>query len=109
IKNRHPKKIWAQTVTQLRQFYPHKSVRYYCSLFGRSRQGWYEQSKQLEQQHMADAIVLKLVKEIRQDLPMAGVSKMHFMMQEKLCAHGIKMCRDALYQLLRKHGYLIGY
>lgn len=58
---------------------------------------------------MANAIVLKLVKEIREDLPMAGVPKLHFMMQDKLHAHGIKMGRDALYQLLGEHGYLIRY
>jgi transposase InsO family protein len=84
-------------------------VRYYCSLFGRSRQGWYEQTKREEQGHMADALVLKLVQEIRQDLPRAGVPKLHFMLREKLAAHGIKMGRDALYQLLGEHGYLLRY
>lgn len=58
---------------------------------------------------MADAIVLKLVQEIRQDLPRAGVPKLHFMLKEKLEAHGIKMGRDALYQLLGEHGYLLRY
>jgi transposase InsO family protein len=84
-------------------------VRYYCSLFGRSRQGWYEQTKREEEQHMADAIVLKLVHEIRKDLPRAGVPKLHFMLQEKLAEHRIKMGRDALYQLLGEHGYLLRY
>lgn len=58
---------------------------------------------------MADAIVLKLVREIRQDLPRAGVPKLHFMLGDKLRAHGIKMGRDALYELLGEHGYLIRY
>lgn len=58
---------------------------------------------------MAVAIVLKLVKEIRGDLPRAGVPKLHFMLKEKLRSHGIKMGRDALYELLGEHGYLIRY
>jgi len=58
---------------------------------------------------MATAIVLKLVQEIRADLPRAGVPKLYFMLQEKLAAHGIKMGRDALYQLLGEHGYLLRY
>lgn len=58
---------------------------------------------------MAAAMVLKLVREIRQDLPMAGVPKLHFMLKDKLRAHGIKMGRDALYELLGEHGYLIRY
>ena len=58
---------------------------------------------------MAHAIVLKLVKEIRHDLPRAGVPKLHFMLQEKLQQHDIKMGRDSLYQLLGEHGYLLRY
>ena len=58
---------------------------------------------------MAAAIVLKLVKEIREDLPRAGVPKLHFLLQEKLAVHDIKMGRDALYQLLGEHGYLLRY
>lgn len=84
-------------------------MRYYCSLFGHSRQGWYEQINREEEQHMADTIVLKLVREIRQDLPRVGVPKLQFMLGDKLCAHGIKIGRDALYQLLGEHGYLIRY
>ena len=58
---------------------------------------------------MADAIVLKLVGEIRQELPRAGVPKLQVMLKEKLSQHGIKMGRDALYELLGNHGYLIRY
>ena len=58
---------------------------------------------------MADTLVLKLVKEIRQELPRIGAGKMHFMLQNQLCAHGIKMGRDALYCLLGEHGYLLRY
>jgi transposase InsO family protein len=58
---------------------------------------------------MATAIVLKLVQEIREQLPRAGVPQLHFMLQEKLAAHGIKLGRDALYQLLGEHGYLLRY
>lgn len=93
----------------LLQWYPQNGVGYYCSLFGRSRQGWYEQIKDKEEQHMAEAIVLKLVKEIRQDLPRAGVPKLQILLQEKLNAHGIRMGRDALYRLLGAHGYLLRY
>jgi len=94
---------------QLKQFYPQYGVRYYCSLFGRSRQGWYEQIKNEDGQHMANAIVLKLVREIREDLPRVGVQKLHFMLQDKLQEHRIKIGRDALYELLGTNGYLIRY
>lgn len=89
--------------------YPHLSVRYFCSLFGKSRQAWYEQVNRQSEEHLSNTIVLKLVKEIRENLPRAGVPKLHFMLREKLSAHRIKMGRDALYELLGEHGYLIRY
>lgn len=89
--------------------YPHYSVRYFCSLFGKSRQAWYEQCECASEQHLADVIVLKLVDEIRLELPRAGVPKLHYMLRESLQAHKIKMGRDALYELLGNHGYLIRY
>lgn len=91
----------------LRQIYPQYSLSYYCRQFGRSRQGWYEQQNRSEDPEMAEALVVGLVKEIRTELPRCGTSKLHFMLREKLQAHGIKLGRDALYNLLRQHGYLI--
>src|ERR1043166_9018977 len=41
-QNQNQKKVWTQTVTLLRQMYGQYSVRYFCALFGKSRQGWYE-------------------------------------------------------------------
>jgi transposase InsO family protein len=82
-------------------------VRYYCQLFGRSRQSYYEQIKQQEEQDMASAMVLRLVREIRQELPRAGVPKLQVLLKDSLTEHGIKMGRDALYHLLGQHGLLI--
>jgi putative transposase len=58
---------------------------------------------------MSHALVLKLVQEIRRDLPRVGVPKLHIMLAYPLKEHGIKMGRDGLYQLLGEHGYLIRY
>ncbi|MGB4776235.1 MAG: IS3 family transposase [Daejeonella sp.] len=89
--------------------YGYYSVRYFCVLFGKSRQAWYEQRHSLQNQQLSDALVLKLVAEIRQELPRLGVSKLQYMLSEPMAAHGIKMGRDALYELLGQHGYLIRY
>lgn len=62
-----------------------------------------------EEAHMAQTLILKMVKEIRQDLPRAGVPKLHHMLKEKLQEHGLSIGRDALYRLLGEHGYLIRY
>jgi putative transposase len=94
-------------VSVLRQMYPRYSLGYYCRLFGKSRQSWYEQQNKADDQDMAEALVIKLVKEIRAGLPRCGVAKLYFLLQDKLKEHQIKLGRDALYALLREHGYLI--
>lgn len=85
------------------------SITYFCQLFGKSRQAFYEQKNNDNDSGLTEAIVLKLVREIRTDLPRCGTSKLHFMLQEKLVQHHIKLGRDGLYDLLGKYGLLIRY
>ena len=54
-------------------------------------------------------MVLKLVNEIRKDLPRCGTDKLHFMLRNTFALHDIKMGRDLLYELLGEHGMLIRY
>jgi putative transposase len=96
-------------VTLLLQMYGHYSVRYFCALFGKSRQAWYEQCKSSAQQQLSHSIILKLVAEIRVDLPRAGVPQLYQKLQAPFMEHGIKMGRDGLYELLGRHGYLLRY
>lgn len=91
------------------QLYSTFGVRYFCALFGKSRQAYYEQINNQNNQGFRDALVLKLVAEIRKDLPRCGTDKLHFMLQGAFKAHGIKMGRDALYELLGRHGKLVRY
>lgn len=96
-------------MSHLLQLYPCYGVGYICSLFGKSRQSWYEQQKLKAELHLSSAFVLKLVNEIRQELPRVGVMKLHAMLQPRFSEHGIKLGRDGLYALLRHHGYLLKY
>lgn len=91
------------------QLYGHYSVSYYCKLFGRSRQAFYEQIKSPFDKGLQDALMLKLVGEIRADLPRFGADKLHFMLEETFAAHAVKLGRDGLYRLLGKYGLLIRY
>lgn len=87
--------------------YNQYSLSYYCRLFGKSRQAYYEQINKPDKNGFENAIVLKLVKEIRQDLPRCGTDKLYFMLKDKFKNHQIKMGRDGLYQLLGTYGLLI--
>ena len=58
---------------------------------------------------MADALVIKMVREVRKDLPRCGVPKLLVILKDRFEEHGIKMGRDQLYRLLAERGYLIRY
>ena len=49
------------------------SLVYLCSLFGRSRQSYYEYNERADKADMAEAIVFKLVKEIREDISFSRI------------------------------------
>ena len=52
-------------------------------------------------------IVLTLVKDLRNEIPILGTRKLLFLLQDELRKHEIKMGRDKLFDLLRFHGLLI--
>lgn len=85
------------------------STTYFCRLFGKSRQAFYEQRNQDNEKGFEDALVLKLVGEIRKELPRCGTDKLYFILKKKFVAHGIKIGRDKLYELLGRYGMLIRY
>ena len=58
---------------------------------------------------MADALIIKMVKEVRKDLPRCGVPKLLLILKDRFQAHGIQVGRDQLYTLLGARGYLIRY
>lgn len=89
--------------------YPCFGTGYLCELFGKTRQGWHEWACRKEELSLTDAIIVKLVKEIRQDQPRIGTRKLLYMLGPTLAEHGIKMGRDSLYDLLGHYGLLLRY
>jgi transposase InsO family protein len=89
--------------------YPLIGLGVICSLFGKSRQGWYEAQEREFQGKIEETFVLKLVEEIRKEMPQIGTQKLHYMLRGKFNEHGIKLGRDKFYDLLERHGYLLRY
>jgi len=89
--------------------YPSVSTGIVCSLFGKSRQAWYDYKQSNAHGQLENTFVLKLVSEIRQQMPRIGTQKLHFMLKESFKAHGIKLGRDKFYYLLASHGYTLRY
>ena len=78
-----------------------------CTLFGVTRQAYYEAEIHERKTTIARMIVLTIVKELRDEIPLIGTRKLLFLLGPHLEEHGIKMGRDQLFDLLRFHGLLI--
>jgi putative transposase len=78
-----------------------------CGLFGVTRQAYYEANAYEKKTSVAHMIVLRLVSDLREVMPMVGTRKILYKIEPMLKAHGIKMGRDQLFDLLRFHGLLI--
>ena len=78
-----------------------------CKLFGKSRQAYYKKNWALSDEEQADIIVLDMVAQVRRELPGLGIHKLYKCLYQPLRSNRIKMGRDKLNTLLRKHGLLI--
>jgi putative transposase len=96
-------------VTLLTELYPAIAVSRFCTVFGKTRQAWYYATRSQLEQDMTDNLVVNLVKEIRQEQPLTGTRKLYYLLKPRLAEHGIKMGRDALFDLLDRYGLLLRY
>ena len=78
-----------------------------CALFGKTRHALYDHQWRRSREIYTDDIILKYVEEIREQLPRLGTRKLHFKIAPLLEAHGIKVGRDYLFNLLEQHKMLI--
>lgn len=91
----------------MRVDYPKIGVRKLCRLFGKTRHAFYDRDWREEKQSIEQAIVLRLVNEIRKDMPRLGTDKLHLLIKPRLEEHSIKLGRDGLHELLHEHGLTI--
>ena len=91
----------------MKQNHPHISLEELCSLFGVTRQADYEVAVQEKKTSIAHMVVLRLVYNLPQDMPLLGAQKLVHLLQPELDLHLIKMGRDQLFKLLAFYGLLI--
>lgn len=91
----------------MKDLYPWMSMGTRCGLLGISRQAWYQHQRYEGQQALEHEIVLKEVKRYRTSQPKVGVRKLYLHLEEPLLRHGIRIGRDALFDLLRERGMLV--
>lgn len=96
-------------MTLLAELYPQIAIERFCTVFGKSRQGWYYAVNQSQQQDMTDSLAVKMIQEIREEQPRIGTRKLYFLLTPKLKEHKIKIGRDKLFEILERYGLLIRY
>ena len=87
--------------------YPLSSKKDICSLFGYTRQAWYDSKKRQSKQAMAEVFILKEAQKLRKEHKKMGCEKMHHILTPLFAEHHIKCGRDKFYFLLREHGLLV--
>ncbi len=85
----------------------HVGLKRLCGLFGKTRHAYYDKEWQVEERTIEYAVVLKLVEEQRMLMKKVGTPKLYIAIKGPLQAHGIKMGRDKLHDLLYSYGLTI--
>lgn len=83
------------------------SLKRLCGLFGKTRHAWYEKTWQREEEVVSHAVIFKLIGAQRKLMPRIGTPKLYRLIKEPLQAHGIKIGRDKLHELLSCYGLTI--
>jgi transposase InsO family protein len=78
-----------------------------CKWFGISRQAYYQHEWKLAEEVFRYDLAVDEIKEIRKRHPKMGVRKIQELLRPFMQEYGIKMGRDALFDLLSGHGMLI--
>lgn len=78
-----------------------------CWLFGITRQAYYKHYHSSGLQQREDTIVLQQIAEIRSIHPAMGGRKLYSILQRQIQEQGIRIGRDALFNLLRENGLLM--
>jgi putative transposase len=88
----------------MKQDFPKLGIKLLCRLFGKTRHAYYDHQWRAQDLGLKEEVVLQHVLEIRKKQNRIGTLKLHYMLQEPLEQHGIKIGRDYLFDLMREHG-----
>lgn len=78
-----------------------------CSLFGYSRQAYYQHQRSSENEALQSELLVQEVLRIRKQQKRIGVRKLLFMMNEFIQEHHISIGRDRFFDLLREQNLLV--
>lgn len=90
----------------MRAIYPDKGLAILCQLFGKTRQGWYQWHQTKTSHALLEAIVVKLVKDIRNHIGIQklGARKLLPLINEQLVKNELGIGRDYLFDVMERNG-----
>ena len=91
----------------MKEIYEHINVGIICRWFGISRQAYYQHERHLSKEIFRDILLLEKIKQIRTFHQRMGVRKLQEVLRPFTQEYGIKIGRDALFDLLSVHGLLV--
>lgn len=91
----------------MKSIFSHIGLAKLCVWFGISRQAYYQNSWRSIDTTIEEELIIQEVKEIRKNHRRMGVRKLHEKLQLFMLEHGIKMGRDALFDLLSSNHMLV--
>lgn len=78
-----------------------------CRLFGKSRQAFFDRKWHSTEQEKSEVVAIELVQQVRRGLPGMGIHRLYKCLFQPLRSNGLKIGRDKLLEILRKHKMLI--
>lgn len=87
--------------------HPEFGLQAICCVFGKSRQAYYKYLTQEKKQLYEEAIIVKMIAEIRVQMPRIGGRKLFHMLKDPLQKNGIDIGRDKLYDIMAAYGLRI--
>jgi putative transposase len=94
-------------IREMKDSYPHISLVRFCRLLGVTRQAHYQHGWQTQAMGIEHELVLQQVHAIRRFHKRMGGRKLYELLEPFMLEHGIKMGRDALFDLLADHHLLV--
>ena len=77
-------------------------------MFGKTRrQAYFDHNSRASDDQLQEALIIELVRSVREVLPRVGGKKLLFILREDFAAHHILIGRDRFFKLLRKHELLV--
>jgi transposase InsO family protein len=91
----------------MKQIYSHIGLAKLCGWFGITRQAYYQNTWKASDVSIEESLILDEVQKIRRNHSRMGTRKLYDKMRSFMLEHGIKMGRDALFDLLCANNLLV--